>query len=83
MTKKYILHVKATDPNTNKVVTLIGSFRVFGHQENYFCTVNMINTGMQPIQRGGYVEFSSVGRVTKFMCKIDQEELKPEQCMLE
>ena len=55
MTKKYILHVKATDPNTNEVVTLTGSFRAFGHKENYFCTVNMINTGIQPIQRGDYV----------------------------
>ena len=70
-TKKYILHVKAFDRNTNEIVTLNGSFRVFGHQEKYFCTQNMINTATSPIQQGGVVEFISVGRVANFKCTID------------
>ena len=70
--KPYILHIEANDPNTNDNVTLIGKYRVFGHQENYFCSLNMINTGTSPILQGGSLEFISVGKATKFECKIDK-----------
>jgi urease beta subunit len=71
-TKRYFLHIEATDPDTNKIVTLIGVFRVFGHQEKYFCTQNMINTATRPIQQGGFVEFITVGKATNFTCEIDE-----------
>ena len=69
-TKKYFLNVKAVDPNTGDSDTLRGAFRVFGHQENYFCSLNMINTGTRPIPQGGSLEFISVGKATNFDCKI-------------
>ena len=68
--KKYFLNVKAVDPNIGDSVTLTGAFRVFGHQENYFCSLNMINTGTSPIPQGGALEFISVGKATEFTCKI-------------
>ena len=72
-TKKYFLHVEAIDPKTNDSVMLKGAFRVFGHQEMYFCTLNMINTATTPIPQGGSVEFISVGHARDFICKIDGE----------
>ena len=71
MTKRYILHVKATDPNTDESIMLNGSFRVFGHQEKYFCSLNMINTGTEPIPADGQLEFISVGNSENFTCKLD------------
>ena len=70
-TKKYFLHVKAEDPGTGDHVILRGAFRVFGHQEKYFCSLNMINTGTSPIPNGGSLEFISVGNATNFIYGID------------
>ena len=70
-TEEYILYVTAIDPNTTDTVTLRGAFRVFGHQEKYFCTFNMINTGTDPISQEGSLEFISVGNAKKIMCEID------------
>ena len=67
----YSLYVTATDPNTNDSVILNGSFRVFGHQEKYFCSLNMINTGTSPIPKEGSLEFISVGKAKEFTCEID------------
>jgi hypothetical protein len=75
MAEKYTLIVKATDPMTDETVTLRGKFRVFGHQERYFCSVNMINTGMQPIPIGGCLEYIRVGNTTNFTCKMDGDEI--------
>ena len=75
--KKYVLNVKAVDPNTGDSVTLRGAFRVFGHQEKYFCSLNMINTGTRPIPQGGSLEFISVGKATNFKCKIDDGATQP------
>ena len=79
MTEKYTLIVKATDPITDETVILRGKFRVFGHQERYFCSVNMINTGMQPIPIGGCLEYIRVGNTTNFTCKMDGDEIP---CMI-
>ena len=76
-TKRYYLHVDAIDPNTNETATLIGAFRVFGHQEKYFCSQNMINTATRPIQQEGVVEFISVGKAANFTCKIDKHKFIP------
>jgi hypothetical protein len=76
-TRKYFLDVNAADPNTGDSVTLRGAFRVFGHQENYFCSLNMINTGTSPIPQGGFLEFISVGYATEFTCKIDNGTIQP------
>ena len=70
-TEEYILYVTAVDLNTSDTVTLRGAFRVFGHQEKYFCGFNMINTGTDPISQKGSLEFISVGNAQKFMCEID------------
>ena len=72
-TKRYFLHVEATHPNTNKTVTLIGSFRVFGHQEKYFCSFNMINTGTKLLPQQGSLEFIRVGSAQNFTCKIGKD----------
>ena len=76
----YTLHIEAVDPNTDESVTLSGSFRVFGHQEMYFCSANMVNIGTQPLHNGGYmyVEFISVGKGARFKCYIDGEDYAPE-----
>ena len=76
-TNEYILHVIAVDPNTNDSVNLTGAFRVFGHQEKYFCSLNMINTGTSLIPQGGSLEFISVGMANEFTCKIDNGTMKP------
>ena len=76
-TEKYFLNVTAVDPNTNESVTLRGALRVFGHQEKYFCSLNMINTGTSPIPQGGSLEFISVGKAKEFICKIDNGTMKP------
>ena len=76
-TKKYFLNVIALDPMTNGSVTLKGALRVFGHQEKYFCSLNMINIGTGPIPQGGSLEFISVGMAKEFTCKIDNEPMKP------
>ena len=75
--KKYFLNITAVDPNTGDSVTLRGAFRVFGHQEKYFCSLNMINTGTSPIPQGGSLEFISVGKATEFTCKIDDGDTQP------
>ena len=67
----YTLHVKATDSNTNESVTLKGQFRVFGHQEKYFCAVNFVNTGTQPLPMQGFVDYASVGNAKGFECYMD------------
>ena len=72
--KKCILHVEATDTSTGESVTLSGSFRVFGHREKYFCSVNMINTGTELMPADGWVEFISVGNSINFTCEVDGEE---------
>ena len=76
-TRKYFLDVNAVDPNTGDSVTLRGAFRVFGHHENYYCSLNMINTGTSPIPQGGALEFISVGNATEFTCKMDSEPMQP------
>ena len=76
-TKKYSLNVTAVDPITNDSVILIGAFRVFGHQEKYFCSLNMINTGTRPIPQGESLEFISVGNATEFICEIDNGTMLP------
>ena len=48
---------------------------MFGHQEKYFCSANIINTGTEAIRNGGYVEFVSVGKAKHFKCKIDGEDI--------
>ena len=78
-TEKYILHVTAVDLITNDSVTLRGAFRVFGHQEKYFCSLNMINTGTGSLQQGGSLEVS-VGKATNFTYKIDEEPTQPSLC---
>ena len=70
-TGKYFLDVTAVDPGTGDNVTLRGAFRVFGHQENYFCSLNMINTGTSPIPQGESLKFISAGEATAFTCKFD------------
>ena len=70
-TNKYFLDVTAVDPSSGDSVTLRGAFRVFGYQEKYFCSLNMINTGTSPIPQGGSLEIISVGKATNFKCKID------------
>ena len=75
-TNKYFLHVTAIDPNTGDSVTLRAAFRVFGHQESFFCSLNMINTGTTPIRQGGSLEFISVGSAINFTCKIDNGSLQ-------
>ena len=69
MTSQYTLNVKAIHTNSGETVTLSGLFRVLGHQEKYFCSANMVNTGTQPI-REGYLEFIAVGKGRKFNCKL-------------
>ena len=76
-TRKFFLDVKAVDPNTGDSVTLRGAFRVFGHHENYFRSLNMINTGTSPIPQGGSLEFISVGNPTEFACKFDNGTMQP------
>ena len=76
-TKKYILNVTAVDKDTGESVTLNGTFRVFGHQEKYFCSLNMINTGTGSLPQGGSLEFIRVGKATNFTCKIGEEPMKP------
>ena len=77
-TEKFILYVRAVDPkNKNESVTVEGAFRVFGHQEKYFCSLNMINTGTRPIPQGGSLEFISVGKAKEFTCKIDNGNMQP------
>ena len=68
MTKRYTLNVKAVNKSSCESVTLSGSFRVFGHQEKYFCSADMINTEIQPIQ-SEYLEYVSVGKARHFSCK--------------
>jgi hypothetical protein len=77
--KRYRIYVEAKDEitdeiageTTDEIITLSGQFRVFGHQEKYFCSVNMINTGTRPIQKGGSVEYVSVGKhITNFKCRM-------------
>ena len=69
--KRYTFVVEAEDPDTKESVTLRGQFRVLGDQQKYFCTGNMINTGTQPIPKGGSVEYVSVGEnITSFKCKM-------------
>ena len=76
--KRYVLTVIAVDPTIGDSVTLRGAFRVFGHQEKYFCSLNMINTGTKsPIPQGGALEFISVGKATEFTCKIDDGATQP------
>ena len=75
--KEYFLNVKAVDPTTGDSVTLRGAFRVFGRQERYFCSLNMINTGTSPIPQGGSLEFISVGKATEFTCTIDDGATQP------
>ena len=77
---RYSLHVTAIHKHTTATATLSGSFRVFGHQEKYFCSLNMINTGTRPIPKGGYLEFISVGMATKFNCTMDKGPVQ--QCKL-
>ena len=67
--RKYKLNVTAVDPITSDNVTLIGEFRVFGHQDKYFCSLNMINTRTDQIPNGGSLEFISVGSATNFTCE--------------
>ena len=69
MYERYTLNVKAVHKSTCESVTLSGSFRVFGHQEKYFCSADMINTEIQPIQ-SEYLEYISVGKARHFTCKI-------------
>ena len=76
-TKKYFLDVTAVDPVTGDSVMLRGSFRVFGRQEKYFCSLNMINIGMSPIPQGRSLEFISVGKAKKFRCRIDNGIMEP------
>jgi hypothetical protein len=73
--RRYTLQVEAMDPNTRDSITLKGQFRVFGRQEKYFCGVNMINYGTNPIsQDDGYVEYIAVGATEDFTCQIDKME---------
>ena len=44
---------------------------MFGHQEGYWCSLNMINTGTSPIPQGGSLEFIKVGKANEFKYKID------------
>ena len=67
-TKRYKLKVIAVDETDGQIATLTGSFRVFGNQEQYFCSANMINTETQPVQ--GCLEYITVGNATNFTCKI-------------
>ena len=69
-----ILRVEATDTSTGESVTLSGSFRVFGHREKYFCSVNMINIGTELMPADGWVEFISVANSINFTCEVDGEE---------
>ena len=50
---------------------------MFGRQENYYCSLNLINTGTSPIPQGGSLEFISVGKTQEFTCKIDAETIQP------
>ena len=75
-TKKYILCVEAIDNDTNESVILRSGFRDFGHQEKYFCSLNMINTGTRPLPQGGSLEFISVGNAANFTCKIDKKPMQ-------
>ena len=70
-TEEYFLHVTAKHIDTGDNDSLIGAFRVFGHQEKYFCSLNMINTGTRPIPQGESLEFISVGKAKDIICKID------------
>ena len=78
--KKYSLDVKGVDPNIGDSVIWRGEFRVFGHQEKYFCSLNMINTGSRPIPQGESLEFISVGKAKEFNCTIDEG--TPQLCKL-
>jgi hypothetical protein len=69
MRSQYTLNVEAIHTNSGETVTLSGKFRVLGHQEKYFCSANMVNTGTQPI-REGYLEFIAVGKGRKFNCTL-------------
>ena len=75
-TEKYFLHVKAIDSDTHENVSLRSGFRVFGHQQKYFCSLNMINTGTSPVPQGGSLEFIRVGKAENFTCKIDEEPMQ-------
>ena len=69
--KRYTLYIEARDKTTEETTTLSGQFRVFGHQQKYFCSVNMINTGTTPLPLGGSIEYVSVGRqIKEFSCSI-------------
>ena len=70
MTSQYTLNVEAIHTNSGETVTLSGKFRVLGHQEKYFCSANMVNTGTKPIEGGEYLEFIAVGNGRKFNCMI-------------
>ena len=50
---------------------------MFGHQENYFCSLNMINTRTSQLSQGESLEFISVGKATNFTCKIDNGAMQP------
>ena len=76
----YHLKIEAKELSTNETVTLMGSFRVFGHPEKYFCSLNMINTGTRPIPQGGPLEFISVGSADNFTCQVDGQEYM-QSCM--
>ena len=70
-TKIYRLRVDAFDETTEETVTLTGSFRVFGHQEKYFCSANMINIGTEPVQES--LEYITVGNGRNFNCIMRDE----------
>ena len=72
----YILYVTALHNDTGDSVTLRGAFREFGHQEKYFCSLNMINTRTSSLLQGSSLELICVGEAANFTCKIDEEPMK-------
>ena len=76
-TEEYVLYVTAIHQYTGENVTLRGAFRVFGHQEKYFCSLNVINMGTSSLLQGSSLEFIRVGEAANFTCKIDEEPMKP------
>ena len=74
MTNIYTLTVTAQHHDSRKCVSISSSFRVFGHQEQYFCSANMINTRTLPQpQQGGHLEFIAVGKGKSFKCRIYEQ----------
>ena len=67
----YFLYI-TVEYNGHKNMTLETNFIVYGQQEDYYCGVNMINTGTKALEPNkDYLEFTSVGASQCFDVKVE------------